>query len=163
MATTANTNGSPVGAAEQAWLPRGGGSIGAASLLADVGHEVPTALLPSLLTSTLGAPAAVLGLVEGVSDALAGGARLAGGGLADDPVRRWRVAVGGYASTCRAPPMSLIGRSVGGPLRVMGVLALDALGKDCRHSAGVPPRSRVLPPTGSALARRVALVPMWGR
>lgn len=40
--------------------------IGAASLLADLGHEVPTALLPSLLTSTLGAiggPLLALGLV----------------------------------------------------------------------------------------------------
>jgi MFS family permease len=73
--------------------------IGTASLLADVGHEVPTALLPSLLTSTLGAPAAALGLIEGVSDALAGTARFAGGALADDPGRRRRIAVGGYSST----------------------------------------------------------------
>jgi nitrate/nitrite transporter NarK len=73
--------------------------IGTASLLADVGHEVPTALLPSLLTSTLGAPAAALGLIEGVSDALAGTARFTGGALADDPGRRRRIAVGGYSST----------------------------------------------------------------
>jgi MFS family permease len=83
----------------QPWLTKGVGGIGTASFLADVGHEVPTALLPSLLTSTLGAPAAVLGLVEGVSDALAGGARLVGGALADDPRRRRRVAVGGYTAT----------------------------------------------------------------
>jgi hypothetical protein len=30
--------------------------IGAASFLADVGHEIPTAVLPNLLTATLGAP-----------------------------------------------------------------------------------------------------------
>jgi MFS family permease len=81
------------------WLTPGVGGIGAASLLSDAGHEVPTALLPSLLTSTLGAPAAVLGLVEGVSDALAGAGRLAGGALADDPRRRRNVAVGGYTTT----------------------------------------------------------------
>jgi len=45
--------------------------IGTASFLADLGHEVPTALLPSFLTSTLGAPAYALGLIEGVSDGLA--------------------------------------------------------------------------------------------
>jgi MFS family permease len=73
--------------------------IGGASLLADAGHEVPTALLPSLLTATLGAPAAALGIIEGVSDALAGTARLAGGAIADDPGRRRRVAVGGYTTT----------------------------------------------------------------
>jgi MFS family permease len=81
------------------WLTKGVSGIGTASLLADVGHEVPTALLPSLLTSTLGAPAAVLGVVEGLADALAGGARFVGGALADDPRRRRRVAVGGYTVT----------------------------------------------------------------
>jgi MFS family permease len=84
---------------EERWLTPGVAGIGSASLLADVGHEIPTALLPSLLTSTLGAPASVLGLIEGISDALAGTARFAGGALADDPTRRRRIAVGGYAGT----------------------------------------------------------------
>ncbi len=48
------------GRATVSWRTPGVRGIGAASLLADVGHEVPTALLPSLLTSTLGAPAAAL-------------------------------------------------------------------------------------------------------
>jgi MFS family permease len=81
------------------WLTPGVRGIGAASLLADLGHEVPTALLPSLLTTTLGAPASALGLIEGVADGLAGVARLGGGALADDPGRRRAVAVGGYTST----------------------------------------------------------------
>jgi MFS family permease len=81
------------------WLTPGVRGIGAASLLADLGHEVPTALLPSFLTNTLGAPAAALGAIEGVSDGLAGVARLAGGALADDPERRRTVAVSGYTST----------------------------------------------------------------
>jgi hypothetical protein len=61
--------------------------------------RVPTALLPSLLTSVLHAPASALGLIEGISDAGAGLARLAGRALADDPGRRRRVAVGGYTTT----------------------------------------------------------------
>lgn len=81
------------------WLTRGVAGIGGASFLADVGHEIPTALLPSLLTSTLGAPAAALGLIEGISDALAGAAKFGGGALADDPGRRRSVAVGGYTLT----------------------------------------------------------------
>ena len=84
---------------DERWLTPGVGGIGTASLLADLGHEVPTALLPSFLTSTLGAPASVLGVIEGISDGLAGAARLGGGALADDPARRRSVAVGGYAST----------------------------------------------------------------
>lgn len=81
------------------WLTPGVKGIGAASLLADLGHEIPTALLPSFLTSTLGAPAAALGAIEGISDGLAGAARLAGGALADDPARRRTTAVGGYTTT----------------------------------------------------------------
>ena len=81
------------------WFSRGVAGIGGASLLADVGHEVPTALLPSLLTSTLGAPASALGLIEGVSDGLAGLARFGGGALSNDPGRRRAIAVGGYTST----------------------------------------------------------------
>ncbi len=84
--------------------------IGTASLLADLGHEVPTALLPSLLTSTLHAPASALGVIEGIADGLAGVARLGGGALADDPARRRSVAVGGYATT--AVLSGLIGAAV---------------------------------------------------
>ena len=67
------------------WLTRRVAGIGTASFLADLGHEAPTALLPSLLTVTLGAPAAALRLIEGGADALAGIARFVGGALADDP------------------------------------------------------------------------------
>nr|WP_296369363.1 MFS transporter [Pseudonocardia sp.] len=81
------------------WMSPGVGGIGLASFLADVGHEVPTALLPSFVTSTLGAPAAALGLIEGISDGLAGAGRFVRGALADDPTRRRAIAVGGYTTT----------------------------------------------------------------
>ena len=89
----------PAIAVEERWLTRGVAGIGTASLLADMGHEIPTALLPSLITSTLHGSAGALGLIEGISDGLAGVARLGGGALADDPHRRRRVAVGGYSTT----------------------------------------------------------------
>lgn len=92
-------NASQFELAEGPWLTRGVVGIGSASLLADIGHEIPTALLPSFLSSTLGAPASALGLIEGIADGCAGAARLAGGALADDPQRRRRVAVGGYTAT----------------------------------------------------------------
>jgi MFS family permease len=87
---------------EEPWLVPGVREIGAASLLADLGHEVPTSLLPSFLSSTLGAPAAALGLIEGIADGAAGVARFAGGPLADDPHRRRTTAVGGYTTTAVA-------------------------------------------------------------
>lgn len=83
----------------RSWLTPGVLGIGFASLLADAGHEIPTALLPSFLTSTLGAPAAALGLIEGLADGAAGGARLFGGALADNPALRRRTATGGYIGT----------------------------------------------------------------
>jgi MFS family permease len=79
------------------WLTPGVRGIGVASLLSDLGHEVPTALLPRFVTS-LGGTAAALGVIEGIADGLAGVARLAGGALADDPPRRRATAVGGYTS-----------------------------------------------------------------
>ena len=94
------------------WMSPGVAGISSASFLADVGHEIPTALLPSLLTSTLGAPAAALGLVEGLSDALAGAARFAGGALADDPNRRRAIAVGGYATTAVLGAATAVATSV---------------------------------------------------
>lgn len=81
------------------WLTKGVWGIGLASFLADVGHEVPTALFASFVTGTLGAPVAVLGLIEGLADGLAGLARLAGGALADQPSSRRNVALGGYSLT----------------------------------------------------------------
>ena len=92
------------------WLNRGVAGIGVASFFSDVSHEVPTALLPALLTTTLGAPAAALGTVEGITDGIAGAAKLAGGALADDPARRRATAMGGYTAT--AILSALIGAAV---------------------------------------------------
>lgn len=81
----------PDGASVQAprkWFSRGVAGIGGASFLADLGHEVPTSLLPSLLNSNLHAPISALGLIEGISDAAAGIARFGGGALSNDPNRR---------------------------------------------------------------------------
>jgi Major Facilitator Superfamily len=95
----AATEPSPPEGVAAVWMTAGVKGIGVASLLADVGHEIPTALLLSLLTSTLGAPASALGAIEGVSDALSGVARFGGGALADEPERRRTLAVGGYTAT----------------------------------------------------------------
>jgi len=84
---------------DQPWLTPGVRGIGFASLLSDLGHEIPTALLPSFLVTVLGASAAALGLIEGVADALSGVAKVFGGALADDPGRRRSIAVGGYTLT----------------------------------------------------------------
>jgi MFS family permease len=58
-----------------------------------------TAVLPSFITHTLGGSAGALGLIEGVSDGLAGAAKLAGGSAANDETRRQKIAAGGYVVT----------------------------------------------------------------
>lgn len=84
------------------WLSPGVGSVAAASFFSDSGHEVTTSVLPAFLTGTLGASAAVLGVIDGISDALMGLMKLAGGPLANDPRRRAATASGGYLGTAVA-------------------------------------------------------------
>ena len=81
------------------WVSPGVASVGAASFFSDAGHEIATAVLPSFLTGVLGGSAATLGLIEGLSDALLGVAKLVGGPLANQPARRVRLARGGYLLT----------------------------------------------------------------
>jgi MFS family permease len=73
-----------------------------ASFLSDSGHEIATSVLPSFVTVTLRSSAGALGLIEGVSDALTGAAKLVGGPLANDETRRLRMASGGYLATAAA-------------------------------------------------------------
>ena len=122
---------------EAQWLTPGVRGVGMASLLSDLGHEIPTSLLPSLLTSTLGAPASALGLIEGISDGAAGIARFAGGALADDPQRRRKTAVGGYAST------AVLTAATGGATAVWQVGLLRTAGWTAR-GLRVPARNAVL-------------------
>jgi MFS family permease len=89
----------PVKAGDRSGRSPGVAGIGLASFFSDAGHEISTALLPDLLSGTLGAPASVLGLIEGISDGVAGAAKLGGGALADDPSRRRTIALGGYTTT----------------------------------------------------------------
>ncbi|MCA1842249.1 MAG: MFS transporter [Actinobacteria bacterium] len=126
-----------IGRGTRPWFGPGVAGIGTASFLADVGHEIPTALLPSLLTSTLGAPASALGVIEGVSDALAGVARLGGGALADDPHRRRSVAVGGYTST------AVLSAGIGAATATWQVAALRA-GAWTARGLRVPARNALL-------------------
>lgn len=84
------------------WLTPGVASVGVASFGSDAGHEITTSLLPTFLTSTLHAGPAALGAIEGVSDALVGLSKLAGGPLSSDPARRGRIASGGYLVTALA-------------------------------------------------------------
>ncbi|WP_257033371.1 hypothetical protein [Streptomyces sp. Ag109_G2-15] len=112
-------------------------------LLWDVGHEIPTTLLPSLLTATLGA-------IEGVSDALAGAVRFGGGVLTGVPARRRKVAVGDYAAnavlgaaTAGATAAQLFTRETGAVFtqRMFALFTQETPGLSFRAWAGGPLRA----------------------
>jgi MFS family permease len=105
---------------DRRWLTPGVAGIGVSSFFSDAGHEITTAVLPSFLTGTMHAGAGALGLIEGVSDALIGIAKLAGGPLADNPTWRARLARGGYLGT------ALLGGAIGLTQAVWQVALLRA-------------------------------------
>lgn len=105
----------------KSWLTRGVLGVGLASLFSDWGHEAATSILPAFLSS-LGAPAAALGVIEGVSDGLSSFAKLAGGFIADHPRFRKPTGMVGYLATAittgayafaQSWPMLLLLRALG--------------------------------------------------
>jgi MFS family permease len=116
------------------WLNRNVLGAGITSALGDIAHESTTAILPGFL-AVLGLPAApaLLGTVEGISDATASFTKLGAGYLADRLGHRKTLTVVGYALTSAAQalyalahgwPLILLGRMIAwfgrgvrGPLR----------------------------------------------
>ena len=80
------------------WLNRTVAAFGVTSLLSDAGHEMATSVLP-LQLARLGLGATALGAVEGVADAAAGLAKLAGGIAGQRIVRKKPWTAAGYAVT----------------------------------------------------------------
>jgi MFS family permease len=85
----------------QSWLNPTVLGIALASLFSDWSHEIATAILPAFLGS-LGATAAWLGIIEGVSDGLSSFAKLGSGFYTDGLPRRKPIAFAGYLITTLA-------------------------------------------------------------
>ncbi|MEM9137196.1 MAG: MFS transporter, partial [Cyanobacteria bacterium P01_F01_bin.42] len=71
-------------------------AIGAVSLCTDLGTKMIYPLLPLYLTTTLGAPAAIVGIVEGLAESSASVLKLFSGILADRIGQHKRLALIGY-------------------------------------------------------------------
>ncbi len=80
------------------WLNRNVIGLAVNRFLSDLGHEAGTSVLP-LFLAAIGAPAAALGWIEGVADALSSFTKLLGGQLGDRVERRKPWATGGYLLT----------------------------------------------------------------
>ncbi|MEX1124925.1 MAG: MFS transporter [Acidimicrobiia bacterium] len=117
--------------------------IGLASLLSDSGHEAATAVLPGFFRA-IGAPAAALGITEGIADAALSLSKLVGGEIADRTEDRKKIASGGYlavgvglATIALAPPWgwAAAGRAVAWSARGFRTPPRDAL-----LAGSVPPQ-----------------------
>lgn len=85
-------------AARAGWLNRNVVGMALASFFSDAGHEMATAILPLFLIS-IGAPAAALGTIEGVADAVSSFVKLGAGWFSDRIGKRKPIVVAGYFLT----------------------------------------------------------------
>jgi MFS family permease len=117
-----------------------------ASLFADVSTEMLVPVLPLFLTETLGASATVLGLVEGLAQAIQNIVQGLSGWLSDKLQRRKPVASVGYALAALSKP--LIGLSTSWP-GVLAARSLDRLGTGIRSA----PRDALIAASADASSR----------
>jgi len=82
----------------QGWLNRTVVGTGITSALGDFCYETTTVILPGFL-AVLGLPAAVLGTVEGIADAVASFTKMVSGYIADKLGHRKLLVIAGYALT----------------------------------------------------------------
>nr|MDQ6915808.1 MFS transporter [Actinomycetota bacterium] len=111
-------------------LPRNVRVLSAVSFFQDAASEMLYPVLPLFVTGVLGAPPSALGLIEGVAEGTASGAKAISGRLADRRRRRPMVAAG-YGISSLAKP--LIGVATGWGL-VLVARFVDRVGKGLRTS-----------------------------
>jgi len=146
---TADTQEAPAPkGASGRWLNRTVAGAGITSALGDFCYETTTVVLPGFL-AVLGVPAAVLGLIEGIADAVAAFTKMASGYIADRLGHRKLLVLVGYGLTPAGQvlialaagwPLLLLGRIVSwfgkglrGPLR--DAIVIQAVSPDTRGRA----------------------------
>lgn len=115
-------------AAKQA-IPRGVVALGLVSLFTDLGSEMVHSLLPVFLVGTLGASALVVGLIDGLAEALALATKVFSGWISDAVGRRKPLVLLGYGLAAATKPLFPLAGSVGW---VLGARLLDRFGKGIR-------------------------------
>jgi MFS family permease len=110
------------------WLTRNLKVVSAVSLMQDAASELLYPLMPILLTSVLGAPAAVVGAVEGIAEGVAAGTKVVAGRMSDRFRKKPLVALGyGLAALGK-----VIVAAAGVWQVVLAGRAVDRLGKGIR-------------------------------
>ena len=103
--------------------------LGLVSLLTDISSEMVYTQIPLFLTGVLGAPIAVVGLVEGIAESSASLLKLLSGWLSDRTGKRKPLAALGYAFGSASKP--LLALATAWPA-VLGCRLLDRTGKGLR-------------------------------
>ncbi|VVE36986.1 Multidrug resistance protein MdtH [Pandoraea eparura] len=111
------TEAAPPAEAPKGWLNRTVVGAGITSSMGDFCYETTTVILPGFL-AVLGIPAAVLGLIEGIADAIAAFTKMVAGYVADKLGHRKLLVLVGYGLT----PVGqvLIALAAGWPLLLLG-------------------------------------------
>jgi len=116
------------GVEPRSWLTPNVRTLSGVSFLQDAASELLYPILPIFLTVTLGAPAAVVGLVEGVAEGISALSKLVFGRLADGRTKRPFIALGyGLAAVGKV----LIAVAVVWPVVLAG-RGVDRVGKGIR-------------------------------
>ncbi len=118
----------PAEGTNEQWLSRNLKVLSGVSFLQDTASEMLYPILPTFLTVTLGAPAAVVGIIEGLANGLASMTTVVSGSIADRARRRPMIAIG-YSMA--AVGKVLIALAYTWPVVLVGRL-VDRLGKGVR-------------------------------
>jgi len=105
--------------------------LGIVSFLTDVSSEMIYPLLPTFLTTVLGASPVFLGLIEGAAESTAAFMKLVSGAWADRVRDRTRLVLAGYSLSSFSRPLIAAVTSVG---TVLAIRVTDRIGKGIRSS-----------------------------
>ncbi|HET9425939.1 MAG TPA: MFS transporter, partial [Gemmatimonadaceae bacterium] len=104
-------------------------ALSAVSFFTDASSEMIYPLLPIFLTTTLGASAGALGIIEGAAETTAALLKLASGWWSDRVRRRKPLIVAGYTIASAVRPLIAIAQTA---TQVLGIRLIDRVGKGIR-------------------------------
>ena len=137
-------------------VPRAVWTLGFVSMFMDISSEMIHSLLPVFLVSSLGASAALVGLIEGISEATASITKVFSGWLSDRMGKRKLLAVIGYGLAAVTKPIFPLAVT---PFEVLAARFVDRFGKGMRGAprdalvADITPKAV----TGAAFGLRQSL------
>lgn len=137
-------------------IPRTVWTLGFVSMFMDISSEMIHSLLPVFMMGTLGASAALVGLIEGVGEATASISKVFSGWLSDRLGKRKILLIAGYGLGALSKPVFPLSIT---PFEVLGARFADRIGKGIR---GAPRDAMVADVTpreirGAAFGLRQAL------